>query len=115
MCVPSSLSYDQPLTFRFQAEPEIDAHATISDTPKETTNIKHTVVSNVHRGVSNADAIVPDVCHNVSSAHPIISDAVNAPATVYRERKSRNGQNGQNQAVSAARALTFTEYPSTTA
>jgi len=95
------------LTFCFQTELGIDAHATVSDTHQDAAN-NHAVVSDAHRDSSNAEVIVPDVRRDASNAHSIVSDVrsdiTGTPTTIsdiHRNKlKSREAVDGQNQAVS---------------
>jgi hypothetical protein len=55
-----SLLYGDLLTFRFQTELGMNAHATVSDARQDAAN-EHTTVSDVHPNSSNVEVIVPDV------------------------------------------------------
>ena len=99
------------LTFRFQTELGIYAHATTSDTRTNTAN-KHTIVSDVHRDSSNADVTVPNIHPGVSSTSPVVSDVRNdvaKPPILVSDLKYREGADSQNQAVSVTRILPVTE------
>jgi len=104
------------LTFRFQTELGVEAHATTSDTHQNTTN-KPTIVSDIHRDSSNAGAIVPDIHRGVSNTSPVVSDVrsdvAETPTVVSdihsNKSKGREGADGRNQAVSAIRTLPVTE------
>jgi len=91
------------LTTRFQTELEIDTRATGSGTHQDAPN-KHTIVSNVHRNVTNAETIVSDVRSDVANTRTTSSD-------IQRSKlKSREGADGQNQAVGAIRTLSPSKY-----
>lgn len=73
----------------------------------------HTVDSDVHRGISKVEVIVPDVRRDVSNTRPTVfdvrGDITNTRATVsgiHRDKlKGRGNSDAQNQAVGIARIL----------
>ena len=116
--VCSVISVWRLLTFRFQNELWITIHPTVSGTHQDTAAIKHTIVSDIHRDISNTEVIVPDFHNDVSSTQPIVSgvrsDIANTRAVVsgldHTKLRSREpGADGRNQAVSTAHTLPFTE------
>ena len=72
------------LTFRFQTELGVNAHASVSDTHQDAAN-EHTIGS----GVANARTVISDIHRN--------------------KLKSREGVDGRNQAVGTTHTLPVTE------
>jgi len=90
------------LITRFQTELWIDTRATGSDTPQDAAD-KHTIVSGVRRDASNTKLIVSDSQGGVANTR--------TASEIHRSKlKSREGADGQNQAVSTTRTPPPSKY-----